>query len=509
MSEPRERKSDMVRRARSDELFGTRDPHEAARRAVRGGALSVAAQAVRAAVEGVAILVLTRALLPAEFGLVDMIVSATGIVDRFKDFGLSSATIQKEKIEVGQVSLLFWINTAVGLVLTAIIMVMAPILALVYRRPELLSLTLVLSASTFLSALSVQHQALLRRDLRFGALAAIDTLSAVVASIVAVWLALRGAGAWALVARQLARLTIQTVLSWLLSGWMPGRPERANIGEFLRFGGDVSAAQLINYAERNVDNALVGAFAGPKALGFYSTAYGLMRVPIDQINNFSNVVIPALSRMLVDPERYLKAYQSVTSVCILLTVPLAPLSIYLADWFIPLMLGEQWRPSVPIFRWLALTVLTKPIMNTVGWLMMSQGRSREIRRLSVFSGCTALASFVIGLPWGAYGVAMSYAIVDIVLRTPVNVWIACNEGPVRARHAVTAALPAWTCAAVIGVAYPLVDLSLFMLTPPLRAAVSGVGAIILSLVTLLSVPWCRATLREGRNTLRAMRSAKK
>ncbi|HVZ37132.1 MAG TPA: lipopolysaccharide biosynthesis protein, partial [Polyangiaceae bacterium] len=432
-----------------DSLFTPRSSAEVARRALRGGALSVAAQAVRGVVEGGGTLLLARTLAPAEFGLVDMIVSITGVVDLLKDFGLSSATIQRHTIDHAQVSLLFWINCGVGLALTLIIMALAPVLALLYSHPELRALTWALSLNTLLGALSVQHQALLRRDLRFGALAAIDTASAFLSTGAALWVAYAGFGAWALVARQLMRNAAQALAAWQLCSWRPTRPARADVRELLRFGGHVSTFQIVNYLERNADNILIGRFAGARALGFYTKAYGLMRVPLDQINNFSNVMVPALSRLLSDPARYLQAYRSVAALFLLLTIPLAPLALYSADWFIPALLGEPWRGSVAVFRWLALALLVRPIMNSGGWLFLSQGRTFELRRWGFLAAGLAITSFLIGLPWGSLGVAAAYSVLELTLRGPLWLLTVGRSGPVHARHVLAAAAPAWTAAAAI------------------------------------------------------------
>ncbi|MET0344172.1 MAG: lipopolysaccharide biosynthesis protein [Polyangiales bacterium] len=494
----------------------TRDPErwfrpragaDVTRRALRGGAVSLVAQAVRGVVEGSATLVLARTLLPAQFGLIDMIVSATGIIDLFKDFGLSSATIQRDEINHAQVSLLFWINAGIGFLLMLAIMALAPLLVFVYHRPELLDLALVLSLTTLLGALSVQHMALLRRDLQFGAVAFVDTTAAVVSSGAAVYVAMRGHGPWALVTRQIARYATQTLLSWILCSWRPSRPRRTNVRELLRFGSDVSAAQLVNYLERNVDNVLIARFVGPQALGLYNKAYGLMRIPIDQINALSNIAIPALSRMLGDSERYRQAYRSVASIALLCTVPIAPVSIYAADWFIPALLGEQWRGSVPAFQWLAVSLLVRPLMNSVGWLWMSQGRSREVRRWAMIGGGIAIASFAIGLPWGATGVAMSFAIAEVCVRAPINVYLAGSSGPVRVRDALASALPAWTCALAIALAFPLFSALLGDLGAAPRTLLSALGAMTVGVGVVLATPWSRHMLRDGRAMLRRMRTA--
>lgn len=490
-------------------LFAPRETADVARRAVRGGVLSVIAQAVRGVIEGAATILLAHTLVPEEFGLVDMIVSATGVVSMLKDAGLSSATIQRDVIDHSQVSLLFWLNTAIGTVLTLVIMAMAPLLAYAYGRPELLSLTLALSFTTLLGAISVQHQALLRRDLRFGSLVSIETVGSLLSSGGAVVFALRGHGAWALVARQLIKFASQAVCTWVLCRWRPGPPRRADVRELVRFGTDVSAFQLVNYLERNLDNVIVGRFAGPAALGLYTTAYGLMRIPIDQINSFSNVCIPALSRMVGSPVQYVQAFRSVSGLVMLLSVPLAPLSIFSAPWFIPALLGEQWTGSVPIFQWLAATLVVKPLMNSGSWLFFSQGRTRELRRYGFIAAALAIGSFVVGLPWGAEGVAISYALVEILVRTPMFLVAVTAAGPVKTRDILATAAPAWACGAIIAVVYPLVAHALRSTAPGLRTGVSLVVSLLVGASAVWAMPWSRRVLGEGPAMLRTMKAEKK
>ena len=86
-------------------------------------------------------------------------------------------------------------------------------------------ITLALAGTFFLSGVGVQHQALLRRRMRFGVLTTIDILSLTAGLVVAVLLAWRGAGWWALVWRQLIATAAST---WASGGpaagarWRPG-----------------------------------------------------------------------------------------------------------------------------------------------------------------------------------------------------------------------------------------------------------------------------------------------
>ncbi|HEX5659010.1 MAG TPA: lipopolysaccharide biosynthesis protein [Polyangiales bacterium] len=476
------------------------------RRAARGGVTVAVAQVARGLVEAVGVLVLSRALTPADFGLVDMIVSVTGIIDQLKDFGLGTALIQRPHIDERQINALFWISTAIGAGLTLVVAACAPLIAIGYERPELLQLTLALSLSTLLGALSLQQQALLKRALRFGALSVIDVVSgaagigAAIAGAYAHW------GPWALVARQLVRLFVQAVMTWAWCSWRPSRPAGADqLGELLRFGGHMSGYQVLNYMERNLDNVLIGRFAGAQQLGFYAKAYELMRLPLTAINApIATVAVPALSRLIDAPERYRKAYLSVTRLLLLVTVPLGPLMIFSADALIPLVLGEAWRGCVPILQVMALALFVKPLLFTTSWLFISQGRSADMFRWGMIGGVIALISFVVGLPWGAFGVAVSFTAFDLLLRAPILLWMTGRTGHVRVPDLLRCLVPAWTVALPMCAAYGAVSYG-WHVDAKLKLAVGLPLSLAVGALVAWLTPWGNAALREGLAMLQALK----
>ena len=173
------------------------------RRSRRGGTVLLAAQALRVLGQMATLAVLARLLPPSAFGLLAMVASLGALLELVKDFGLSAATIQKEGISQAQVSALFWINAAVGALLAIGLLLGAPALARFYGQPELEAITQWLALGFVLSGLTVQHWALLRRQMRFGAIASVETLADFAGFTAAIGLALAGQGYWALVVQRL------------------------------------------------------------------------------------------------------------------------------------------------------------------------------------------------------------------------------------------------------------------------------------------------------------------
>jgi O-antigen/teichoic acid export membrane protein len=402
-------------------------------RAARGGVVAITSQGLKFIVTLAATSVMARLLTPQDYGLIGMAAFLTGFVSMYKDLGLSAATIQKSEITSEQISTLFWVNVFLSLALTLLTIALAPLVAWFYGEPRLTAITILTAIGFLISGLTVQHEALLRRQMRYLALAAIGLSSVFVGYVVGILMAWRGFSYWALVGSQLAVIITGTVLTVSLCRWAPSFPKRhTGVRSMIRFGGNLTGFTTINYFSRNLDNLLIGRFAGAQQLGLYSRAYQLMLLPIDQINDpITSVALPSLSRLMDSPEAYRRAYLRMLEKIAMLTMPSVVLMILTSDWIVHIVLGSQWVGVVRIFVILGISALFQPIANTTGWILISQGRTHHMLTWGFISGPIIIASFLIGLPWGAVGVAASYACARVFVVDPLLYWFVGREGPVK------------------------------------------------------------------------------
>jgi len=137
---------------------------------VRGSLSLYVSQAFSFGLSLVNAIVLARLLTPYDYGIIGMATVFINFLVLFKDAGLATATIQNERITENQISTLFWINLMLSVSLGAILLISGPILAVFYKKPELAPVITVLSLTFILSGLTIQHNALLQRHLKFYAL---------------------------------------------------------------------------------------------------------------------------------------------------------------------------------------------------------------------------------------------------------------------------------------------------------------------------------------------------
>jgi PST family polysaccharide transporter len=115
----------------------------------------------------------------------------------------------------------------------------------------------------------------------------------------------------------------------------------------------------------------------------------------------------------------------------LLTMPAITLLIVSSDSVVRLVLGSQWTAASRIVFFLGIAAFFQPVLNTMGWLFLSQGRSREMLQWSMIAAPICIASILCGLPWGALGVAASYSLSRVVVVNPLVYWLMGRSGPVR------------------------------------------------------------------------------
>lgn len=404
----------MATRQQTLDVFSTNHlQSDLKRRSVRGGLVTLTSQGVKFIMESTATVVLAHLLIPADYGLVAMVTAITGLGRSFSDLGLSEATIQHPEINHDQVTNLFWVNVGIGVLLAAITASLAPVLATFYGQRRLEAITLVVSLTFVISGLNVQHNALLQRNMRYLAMGVRDVTSYLVAVPFAIFLALNGAGYWAIVALPLALNGTAMLLSWIMVRWIPGLPKRGtSVRPLISFGGNVAASFLTMTLTRSTDTVLIGMYWGASPLGLYSKAMNLLFLPVRQLGAPArSVAVPTFSRLQNAPEAMARYYLRLANAMVWMTAPIFGFLFVAATPVIVLTLGKKWHAAAPVFQILAVFALGQLLYESVTWLLISSGQSKRLLKLVLIICPFAIASYAIGLPFGIEGVALSGTLV--------------------------------------------------------------------------------------------------
>jgi O-antigen/teichoic acid export membrane protein len=399
-------------------------------RTIRGGFAKFCSQGANFLLRVGSLMVLGRLLEPRDFGLVGMVMAVIGVLNLFKEFGLSTATVQRAHITREQISTLFWVNLLVGGILGLVALASAPIVAGFYHEPRLVAVTAVLAAGFLVNAAGVQHGALLQRRLRFTTLAIIEVISLAAGIATALGMAFRGFGYWALVGMTIVPPFVSTVCSWVATGWIPERPRwDIEILSILRFGGTITLNGLVVYLGYNLEKVLLGRYFGAEALGIYGRAYQLVSIPTENLNSAAGgVAFAALSRVQDEPERLKSYFLKGYSLVLALTLPLTMVCALFADDLILVLLGPKWHGAATVFRLLAPTILIFALINPLAWLLFSLGMVGRSLKVALVLAPLVISGYLMGLPYGPNGVAFAYSATMMLWVVPHIAW--CIHGTV-------------------------------------------------------------------------------
>jgi len=374
----------------------------------------------QAVLQFAAIAALSRLVTVEEFGTAAAATLVMGLAVMLSQLGVGAAIVQAKELHPGDVASVFNLATAVGVLLGALLIAIAPLLNPLVGLPSGSSYLQLLSMVVVLGSLNAVSSGLLQRQMRFRALAVVDLVSYAVGYLgTAVVLASAGFGAVSLICGQIVQAGVSAVVSYALVRH-EARPLRPAVmmrkaRRLFGFGSAFSLSQLGNWMAVNGDNLVVTSALGPAQLGIYARAYQLLVQPANLIGSVSDkVLFPAMSRIQDDHSRLARAYVGVNSLIAMITLPASVLLFVLAPDIVAVLLGPGWEAVAHPLQIFAVVLLPRTVYKISGSLTRATGAvlGGAVRQW-IYAGEVMLGC-AIGSRWGVNGVAVG-ASVAIVL----------------------------------------------------------------------------------------------
>lgn len=382
-------------------------------------------QASKVVIQLLSVLILARMLNAEAFGLVAIASVATAFALLFRDLGTASALIQKETLDDATKSTAFWMNCGLGLALGIVMVACAPLIGWFMKAPDVRGLLLVVACVFPIAGTAIVHQALLERDSKFGTVARIEIISLVCGFITVIAAAWLGAGAYSLVLQSLVVALLSTLQLWFSAHWRPQRIwSKTAMQQLWKFSGNLFAFNLTNYFARNADNLIIGRVLGPAALGGYSLAYRTMLFPLHNLTFVAGrALFPVMSRRQTSVAHVAGLYFRTLGVIAFFTAPLMAGLFILRVPFVDVVFGHRWSEVAAIFAWLAPTGFIQSLLSSGGPVFMTFGRTDTLFRVSVVATALHVCGFLVGVRWGAVGVAACYFVTNVIAFFPTMLLI--------------------------------------------------------------------------------------
>lgn len=385
-------------------------------RAVQGSLYGIGAALLTWTLAGMRLVLLARLLPPQVFGTATQSLILVGAAVQLLSPGLNEAILQRP--HVGPVEL----ATYRRLKWTLDLFVLFGLALLVHLAPVALG-SLGLSAVVLWGYLGVEALRALQapativrmRALDYRRLRAADVAASAAMTVVAPGLAFLGWGVWALVAEPAAAQLARIAVLGRASSETPQRLfDQTVAADLLRFGRKVWATTNLGYLLDHFGSFWTGRSLGSTALGHYSRGFEVATLPRRiGVQPALGMLLPLASGLQSDRPTLGRAFRVTLSILVRLNLAFAlPLAIA-ADDLVPWVLGEVWRPIVPVLRVLLLYLLVDPLARIAASLLIAVGEPGVVVRTRGIQAALLVPAVIVGADHGILGVAIATTAITV------------------------------------------------------------------------------------------------
>jgi len=353
-------------------------------------------------------LVLARLLGPEAFGLIGMLAVFIALSQTVVDSGMREALIRTVTPTAEDCATVFYFNIGISIGLYGLLFVSSPAIASFYNQPELTSLMRVLGLVVIINSFMVIQQALLSIKMDFKTLAKASLLAVLVSSVIALTLAYLSFGVWALVGQTLSYAFLQVTFLNVLHRWRPQASfSKESFNRLFGFGSKLLLSSMLDTFYQNIYQLIIGKQFNSTEVGFFTQARNLTRIPAATMTSvIQRVTYPMLSAIQHDVPRLERSYLKIMQLAALVIFPLFFGVAVVADDFIPLLLGEEWRASAALVAIIAFGTALYPIHSINLNFLKVKGRSDLFLKLEVIKKIVITLVLFITVPLGVEAICI-------------------------------------------------------------------------------------------------------
>lgn len=344
-------------------------------------------------------IVLARLLSPKEFGQVAIMMFFIVIATVLAESGLSGALVRKKEATEIDYSTIFIFNLIVSLVLMLLLIFTSDYIAEYYNDPELNNILIASSFVLLINSLRITQNTKLIKNLEFKKKSIYEFIAILIGSAVAVILAIKGAGVWALIALQLTTAIVLTGLLWFFVGPLKSyKFSQKSFKQFYKFGINTTLASLLNTAFDNIYQLILGKYFSISQAGYFYQAKKLQEMPIGILQTImQSVVYSTLSKIQDEPEKFNTLYRNIAKTFTVIVAFICMIIFYYAEFIISILYGDKWIASVPYLQLLTLASFfyIQEMFNRIIFKIFD--KTEKILQLEVFKKFIQSFSIIYGV----------------------------------------------------------------------------------------------------------------
>lgn len=361
-------------------------------------------------------IVLARIIDPDAYGVIAIAGIFIGLSSVFVQKGFALSIVQRKETSQDDVSSVFFISLFIAAFFYALIFLISPWVADFFEMPQLKSLLRVMAVCIFPGAYSSIQNALLSRQINFKAVFFASTTSVSVSGGIAIILALKGAGVWALVFQHVTNSFVVVTMQYIQLRWKPKLVLNLHsVSKYWKFGWKVLLQGLIDELFVEMRTFVIGKAYTTTDLSFYNRGRHFPHLLMNSINgSLSSVLLPVFSKIQDNKEAMSSLLRTaIRSSCFIL-FPLLTIIACCAHNLVLVLLTEKWLPCVVYIQLFCIYFATWAITTPEARAILALGRSGLVLKLEIVRKIFDILSIIIALRLGVFAIALSAVAVQLI-----------------------------------------------------------------------------------------------
>ncbi len=357
--------------------------------------------------------IMTRLLFKEDYGLMAIINAFIGIGNIFVMGGMGSALIQRKKINNKHINGALQTSLLIGIILYAVLYIMAPSIAAAYDDLRLDTLIKVSSLNLILLALGSISSNLLFKHYFFRQVAIVNIVSNIIGYGTGVYLAMNGHGVWSLViATLIASLLSSIALFYLAPIKISLKLHYKEARELFGFGFGIVLLSFSSFLSRNGLNLIFGKFFAQDILGVYERTSRVKEIPSELLAKIMNqVMFPVMSEIQDENERLIKIYKFGLGFSNSIMIPATVFLVFFSAEIVQILMGPNWPEAVLPLQIMFLILTFSNAGKTTDEVIKAKGLVyKNVTRKYIFTAIILVLSGILGYFYGIIGAAIGIVI---------------------------------------------------------------------------------------------------
>lgn len=368
---------------------------------------------------------LARLLLPADFGLAAIALTASELIRVLASNGIGQTIIRARDDELDVVCATA--QRAIHRVTAAILMLHAAAglgLAYAYARPDLFAMTVLLGLAFLVMPFGDVRYFLVMRAQRMRVIAAVTAAQVIADNALTAILAVSGFGAWAVVLPKLLTAPI-----WLAGVRIahpvapPSSTAPRALSSMVAFSGPLLVSEMLAVARGQGDKLIVGAMLGIEALGIYYFAFNAgLGLSLSLTNALNTSLYPHLAEVAHRPAELIARFDKALRSTVLVIAALIALQAAATFLYVPIVFGQRWSFATPLVALLCLSAVAKPLGDASVQLLRAAGRTADEAKAALAFTIVQLGAFAAALTSSLIAGVFALTIVALSFQIGLALW---------------------------------------------------------------------------------------